>query len=216
MIGVCTAKPLISQTSDLLKNLLTQIASLLKPVWQLLCRFLFYGRQQRINRAAYLSYVKDNFSAGADGYAKYRPSYPDALFDFIKEELPQREAAWDCATGNGQAAQKLAAFFDHVYATDISQAQLNNAVLAPNITYSVQPAEKTSFLDNAFDLVMVAQAVHWFDFEKFYAEVKRTTRPNALLVIIGYGRLMISPPIDAVLHRFYVDIIGPYWDAERR
>jgi SAM-dependent methyltransferase len=160
--------------------------------------------------------MKDNFSLQSDNYARYRPVYPDELFAFLETIRTGTENAWDCGTGNGQAAQKLVALFTHVYATDISQAQLNNAVKLPAIHYSLQPAEATSFPPGFFDLVMVAQAVHWFDFEKFYAEVVRTAKPHALLVITGYGKLKVTPPLDAIIDRLYYNIVGPYWDKERR
>ncbi len=160
--------------------------------------------------------MKDNFSAHSDAYARYRPVYPDAFFTYLQTLLQGRNNAWDCATGNGQAAQKLAPLFQQVYATDISQAQLNNALPAPNIRYSLHPAEATNFPADFFDLVLVAQAVHWFDFERFYAEVNRTAKPAAPIVIIGYGKLEAAPELDAIINHFYVNIVGPYWDKERR
>jgi ubiquinone/menaquinone biosynthesis C-methylase UbiE len=159
---------------------------------------------------------KDNFSSQSDQYAKYRPGYPAAFFEYLNTILTGTQNAWDCGTGNGQVATLLAKMFDTVYATDISQSQLDNAAHADNIIYSVQPAEQTDFPDHHFDLVIVAQAIHWFDFEKFYAEVKRTCKENALLIVIGYGILHVSPEIDAVIGRFYKNVIGPYWDKERR
>ena len=68
---------------------------------------------------------KDNFSAVAGGYARHRPAYPDALFDWLAAVAPRREAAWDCACGNGQASVGLAAHFDHVCATDASAKQID-------------------------------------------------------------------------------------------
>lgn len=160
--------------------------------------------------------MKDNFSSFSDSYARYRPAYPDELFAFLQTLLTGKENAWDCATGNGQAAQKLASIFKTVYATDLSAAQLEHAIRLPNIQYSVQPAEKTAFPGAFFDLVMVAQAVHWFRFADFYKEVTRTAKREALLVITGYGRIAINPEVDSVIDRFYTDIIGRYWDEERR
>ena len=160
--------------------------------------------------------MKDNFSSGSDKYAQYRPTYPDAFITFLQSLLPVKENAWDCATGNGQVAQKLSHFFNKVYATDISQSQLDNAVQLSNIHYSLQPAESTSFQDDFFDLVIVGQAVHWFQFDAFYAEVKRTAKEGALLALIGYGNLQINKDVDAVIHQLYETILGPYWDAERR
>ncbi len=104
--------------------------------------------------------MKDNFSIQADVYAKYRPDYPKELFDFILSHIHSKGIAWDCATGNGQTAKELAKHFEKVYATDISQKQLDNAEQASNIFYSIQAAEQTNFPANSFDLVSVSQALH--------------------------------------------------------
>jgi SAM-dependent methyltransferase len=160
--------------------------------------------------------MKDNFSSGSDKYAQFRPCYPAIMFEFLLSLVPRRERAWDCGTGNGQVAVGLAAAFDRVFATDISASQLASAVVHERIGYSVQPAEKTSFPDASFDLITVAQAIHWFDFGAFYREVDRTIRPGGLLAVIGYDRPSLSPDLDAVLERFYRDVVGPYWDKERK
>lgn len=160
--------------------------------------------------------MKDNFSLQSDNYAKYRPGYPLDFFNFLNSIIPSKKKAWDCGTGNGQVAFELAKTFESVFATDISQSQLDNAVRAANITYSIQPAEQTSFEDHQFDLIVIAQAIHWFDFEKFYAEARRVAKEDAFIFVIGYGRPAISPQIDAVITAFYTDVIGKYWDKERR
>jgi ubiquinone/menaquinone biosynthesis C-methylase UbiE len=160
--------------------------------------------------------MKDNFSLNSEAYFQYRPHYPDSFFNYLGTLQPEPENAWDCGTGNGQVARKLAGLYKNVYASDISQAQLDKAVKLTNITYSVQPAENTNFPNNFFDLIVVAQAVHWLDFDKFYAEVTRTAKDKALLVIIGYGRFNISNEIDILIDNFYHKIIGSYWDEERK
>lgn len=159
--------------------------------------------------------TKDNFSSQSDQYAKYRPTYPPDFFDYLNAIMPGKQHAWDCGTGNGQVAYELAKTFEHVYATDISQSQIDNALRAHNITYSIQPAEKTNFENRLFDLIMTAQAIHWFDFERFYTEVRRTAKEHALLCVIGYSRLKISAPIDKIITDVYTNVIGTYWDKER-
>ncbi|GAB4347233.1 MAG: class I SAM-dependent methyltransferase [Flammeovirgaceae bacterium] len=160
--------------------------------------------------------MKDNFSTQSDKYAKYRPTYPSDFFQFLYAHVQDKVNAWDCGTGNGQIAYELAKTFKHVYATDISQQQIDNALKAYNILYSVQPAEKTSFENELFDLIVVAQAIHWFDFDKFYAEVWRTAKDNALLCVVGYGKLEINEQIDNIISDFYENVIGSYWDKERK
>ena len=133
--------------------------------------------------------MKDNFSSHSKAYAQFRPHYPKELFDHLLTFVNSKNTAWDCGTGNGQVAGVLADYFTEVYATDISQQQLNEAVRKNNIHYSVQPAEGTGFTDHRFDLITVAQAIHWFRFDPFYAEAKRTLQPGGLLAVIGYGLL---------------------------
>lgn len=160
--------------------------------------------------------MKDNFSTQSDKYAKYRPTYPSGLFEFLNANVQDKRFAWDCGTGNGQVAYELAKTFDTVFATDISQTQIDHALQATNISYSVQPAEKTNFDTGLFDLIVVAQAIHWFDFNKFYAEARRTAKNNALLCVVGYGKLEIAKHIDDVISDFYGNVIGMYWDKERK
>ncbi|MDL5049258.1 class I SAM-dependent methyltransferase [Oscillatoria amoena NRMC-F 0135] len=160
--------------------------------------------------------MKDYFSGHSKLYATFRPMYPDELYRFIFGHLKSFEAAWDCATGNGQVARVLASRFDSVYATDISKQQLDEAFPAKNIFYSQQPAEKTNFPAKSFDLITVAQALHWFDIQAFYSEVIRTARPGAWLAVWGYAHCSINPTIDAHFIKFYHETVGPYWDAARK
>ncbi len=160
--------------------------------------------------------MKDNFSLQASGYSKFRPSYPKALIERIAGLVPAHEMALDVATGNGQVALMLADYFQTVYATDISEKQLSHAPVAINVIYREMPAEQLDFEDGQFDLITVAQAVHWFDFSLFYDEVYRTLKPGGIIAVMGYGLMHSNPASDAVIRRFYDEVIGPYWDAERK
>lgn len=159
---------------------------------------------------------KDFFSGHAKLYATFRPTYPAELYQFIFDNVKEFSTAWDCATGNGQVAQHLSLRFKKVFATDISQQQLDHAIKADNITYSVQPAENTDFSNQAFDLITVGQALHWFDLEKFYMEVRRVAKPDSLLAVWGYALCTVSPEIDKHFLHFYHHIVGPYWDSARK
>jgi len=161
--------------------------------------------------------AKDLFSDQSKTYSKYRPTYPKELFDYILQFVEQRQCAWDCATGNGQAATVLADHFKKVEASDISEAQINNAVRKPNINYQICPAEETPFSDNLFDLITVAQAYHWLNWEKFHKEATRVGKPNAVVAIWTYNLVSSSDEkLNHIIHHFYRDITGPYWDYERR
>lgn len=160
--------------------------------------------------------IKDNFSQQAATYAKFRPTYPLELLKTLLPLVSERENVWDCGCGNGQLSVLLSNSFSRVYATDISTKQLENAVNRPNILYQVSAAEHTTFPTHFFDCITVAQAVHWFNFEQFYAEVRRVARPNAILALIGYPLLTAKhDAINNLLQHFYKNIIGAYWDKER-
>jgi SAM-dependent methyltransferase len=163
-----------------------------------------------------LSQHKDYFSTQAKTYADFRPTYPASIYEFLLQHIPERGTAWDCATGNGQVANQLSGYFDKVYATDISQQQLEHATRKKNIFYSISPAEKTSFPDNQFDLITVGQALHWFDRNRFYEEVRRVAKPGGLLAVWGYALLSIEPAIDNRIMYFYNHVVGPYWDSARK
>lgn len=158
----------------------------------------------------------DKFSKQSSTYKKFRPTYPTELFDFIYSMCPNKTIAWDCGTGNGQVALILAKSFLKVYATDISEKQIQNAEQKENIFYSVERAEKTSFQSNSVDLITVAQAVHWFDFIAFNKEAKRVLKPNGIIAIWGYGLLRINPKINELIDSFYTNTVEKYWNEERK
>ncbi|ALM48311.1 SAM-dependent methyltransferase [Flavobacterium psychrophilum] len=160
--------------------------------------------------------MKDNFSTQAKGYSQYRPYYPQEMIDHIVSFVGNKDAALDVATGNGQVAGALANYFKTVYGTDISQKQLDNAVKADNIIYKEERAEVTTFGDSQFDLITVAQAIHWFDFDTFYKEIYRILKPDCIFAVLGYGLFSANGDAGKLLNHFYYDITEPYWDAERR
>jgi len=161
--------------------------------------------------------AKDLFSKQSDLYARYRPGYPKELYDHILSFVKEKSIAWDCATGNGQAAVVLADHFKKVIATDISAAQIDRAIKKENIEYSVCPAESTPFADNTFDLVTVAQAYHWINWKEFKKEVTRVCKPGAIIAIWVYFRNMPGDKkIDDAIFNFYENVTRPYWDEARK
>lgn len=160
--------------------------------------------------------MKDNFSNHAQDYAKFRPTYPKAVFEFLYDLLPEKLNAWDVATGNGQVAVELATKFQNVLATDLSPQQIAEAPQLKNITYRVQTSESAFDYDAKFDLITVAQAIHWFDFDKFYANVKVHLASHGIVAVIGYSVFETSGKLNEVIQHFYKNITDKYWDPERR
>ena len=158
---------------------------------------------------------KDHFSQQSEHYAKYRPHYPEELYQYLLSLVTSREVAWDCGTGNGQVAVQLAQVFEKVVATDASASQINHARLLPNIEYRVACAENSGLPAHSVHLITVAQAVHWFDFGKFYEEVHRVSH-EAVIAVWGYGLLKISRSLDEPIQHFYSQTLCPYWEQERK
>lgn len=161
----------------------------------------------------------DNFSFKSKEYSFSRPVYPDGLFEFLCDITPNKDLAWDCATGNGQAAIGLCKYFKKVIASDASKEQIDNKFERENILYKVFPAEAPNLPDKSIDLVTVATAVHWFDFNRFYHEVNRVSKNEegeGRIAVWCYGMHKISPKIDKIMERLDVDgdILGEFWAKE--
>jgi SAM-dependent methyltransferase len=158
---------------------------------------------------------KDLFSHGSGDYARFRPTYPADMYRWLAQASPGRALAVDVGTGNGQAARALAEHFTRVLAFDPSEAQLRKAEAHPRVEYRVAPAEALGLDDAAADLVMAAQAFHWFDAGRFFPAIQRALRPRGLLALVSYSQAVIDPAIDRVVLDLYREV-RPFWEPERR
>jgi hypothetical protein len=159
---------------------------------------------------------KDHFSGHADRYEAFRPTYPAPLFAYLASLCPGRELAWDCATGNGQAAVALARHFRAVIATDASEKQIGRTRPQANVRYLIALADHVPIAESSVDLVTVAQALHWLDLRAFYAEVQRVSTPSGVIAVWCYQLHTIAPEIDTIVQHLYADIVGADWPPERR
>jgi ubiquinone/menaquinone biosynthesis C-methylase UbiE len=159
---------------------------------------------------------KDHFSKRSDLYKRFRPTYPPELFAYLSSLAEAHDLAWDCGTGNGQSALKLAEDFTKVFATDPSAEQIKNATEHERVTYKIEKAEQCSLPEDTADLVTVSQAIHWFDFDEFYAEARRVLKPKGIIAVWAYGLPVISAEIDKVILHFHDDVVGEFWQRENR
>jgi ubiquinone/menaquinone biosynthesis C-methylase UbiE len=160
--------------------------------------------------------VKDHFSTRSEEYARFRPVYPDSLFQALSELTSGHDLAWDCATGTGQAATALSSRYSQVVATDVSENQIRRATPGSGIRYLVSAAEQPPFGNESIDLVTIAQALHWFDTRSFFAGVERVLKKGGVIAVWTYNLLGVEPGIDRIIDRLYREVVGPYWPAERR
>ena len=159
----------------------------------------------------------DHFRNVTRDYRDHRPSYPTELFEWLSQQCAEQDLAWDCGAGNGQAATSLARYFQHVVATDASAAQIDAAIPHERVSYRLAPAEDSGLERASADLVTVAQALHWFDIERFYAEARKVLRPEGIIAVWCYGVVELEgDEANSLLQHFYHHVVGPYWPAERR
>lgn len=158
---------------------------------------------------------KDHFSHDSDAYSKYRPCYPTALFSYLSSLTKDHDLAWDCATGSGQSAVRLAQHFKNVLATDASASQIAMARKHDTVRYSVASAENSGIETSSLDIITVAQALHWFDLPSFAVEVERTLKKGGILAVWTYNLLKIRADIDVQVNYLYEKVLDKYWPAER-
>ncbi len=158
----------------------------------------------------------DHFSTVADAYAAYRPTYPPALFTYLAGLPAQRRRVWDCGAGSGQAALALCSHFESVIATDISRSQLA-AASGRGLCRIVSSAEQAPLAPRCVDLVIVAQALHWFDHDTFYAEVRRVVVPDGAIAVWSYDLMQLGDrSLDEIVRDFYDGEVGDFWPSQRR
>lgn len=139
------------------------------------------------------------------------------MFVWLANQCKEHDLAWDCGAGNGQASTELARYFKRVVATDASEAQISQATPHSAVEYCVSPSESSGLDKSCTDIVVVAQALHWFDLASFYAEVRRVLKPDGLLAVWSYGVLNVGGgDVNSIVQRFYHEDVAHYWPPERR
>jgi SAM-dependent methyltransferase len=161
-----------------------------------------------VNATAFGEYAAD--------YAKSRPQYPAALWQWLASQCQSHEHAWDAGCGNGQASLALAQYFNHVTATDISAEQITSATPHKNVSYAAIRTEDASFASASLDLVCVAQALHWFDLAKFWPQVQSALKPRGVFLAVAYGLFSVNDEIDAISKKYFYDVVDPYQAAGNR
>jgi SAM-dependent methyltransferase len=137
-----------------------------------------------------------------------------ALFEYLAGLGERRNSAWDCATGNGQAALGLADHFERVIATDQSLQQISEAARHPRIEYHVALAEDSHLPDRSMDLVTVASAIHWFDLDAFYRELSRVLMPGGVAAAWTYHVAHVESNLSEPLWAFYRDVVSSYFPRQ--
>lgn len=102
-------------------------------------------------------------------------------------------------------------------ATDASKEQIASVTPNPKVEFRVALAEQSGLADQSVELITVAQAIHWFDLEKFYVEARRVLKPNGMLAAWGYGiNVVEGDVVNQLVQDFYANVVGPYWPPSRK
>ena len=146
-----------------------------------------------------------------------KPGDPNAGGNHRKHMTPKTTVVWDCAAGSGQATLDLAERFDHVIASDASGDPIASAKAHPKIEYHVSTAEQSGLPDASVSLITVAQALHWFDLERFFTEAKRVLEPGGVLAVWAYGINQVEgEAVNQLVQEYYSSTVRPYWPPERK
>lgn len=158
-----------------------------------------------------MSEISRLFGARAEAYASFRPHYPDELFAWLAAQCPERQRALDIACGNGQASRPLLGLFEQVLACDASVEQLLANPDSQGLAMFVAEAQAQPLVDHSLDLIVVAQALHWFATPAFFAEVTRLLKPGGVFCAWCYSLIRIDSELDALIDTFYAQTLDGYW-----
>lgn len=156
------------------------------------------------------------FNDKAELYARARPVYPQEVYRYLSSLCPLKNLVWDSACGNGQAAISLVEEFDNVFASDVSSEQIKRAKVHPRINYETSSSEAVNLENESCDLVCVAQALHWFDYDSFWPEVQRVLKPDGIFSAFGYTWPSVSKNIDAVIENSILKSIESFWAPQNK
>ena len=144
------------------------------------------------------------FTDRAEDYARYRPTYPAAAIDCVLQGLgdPAQIAAADVGAGTGISARLLAGRGVRVIAVEPNAAMREAAVPHEHVAWREGAAESTGLAAGSVDLVLCAQAFHWFRPRESVGEFHRILRPGGRLALIWNSRDRRDP-----LTRGYIEAI---------
>ncbi len=124
-----------------------------------------------------------SFGSVAAEYAEFRPSYPADAVEWLAGHAPAQ--VLELGAGTGKLTERLVALGHDVTATDPSEQMLDLLAQAvPRARCTTCSAEDLPMANASFDVVVVAQAFHWFDRERALPEIARVLRPGGVLAVV--------------------------------
>jgi SAM-dependent methyltransferase len=160
------------------------------------------------------SVFQPRFGHAAEAFQRYRPDYPPELFERIFTAIPadRRQRAIDLGAGTGKATRALLPQFREVIAVepDPGMAAKLKEDLPAAIVHNTT-AEDFSQQPSTVDLVTVANALHWMDAPRVFANVHSWLRPSGIFAVFDRPLPKTIPAIDAIT---LAEMRGP-WKPHR-
>jgi len=130
-----------------------------------------------------------SFSQVADAYDRSRPSYPQAAVEWLVGPGPTTARVLELGAGTGKLTALLSSLGHQVLATDPSEEMLRLlAVRVPQAAVAMAAAERVPVASRSVDVVVAAQAFHWFDRDRSLSETARVLRPGGRLALVWNHR----------------------------
>lgn len=150
-------------------------------------------------------------------YAKYRPSYPKSLFNYLqyKHDLNSNSKIADIGSGTGIFSKCLSEYCNTIYAVEPNEDMRNAAKKIISNYHNIIPingtAENTTLSNKSVDFITAAQSFHWFDRQIFKTECKRILKQNGKVILIWNCRdenddIVLS--IDNINRKYCSDFSG--------
>jgi ubiquinone/menaquinone biosynthesis C-methylase UbiE len=164
----------------------------------------------------------ERFTGRVESYRRYRPRYPAAVVDLLRDEcgLRQDAAVVDVAAGPGLLAEIFLAAGFAVTAIE-PNAEMRAACSAlvrsyPRLRVIEGTAEETRLPDHAADLITVAQAMHWFHLEQTRAEFVRILKPGGSCAVIYNSRRMDGDAFHEAYEQFLLKFGVDYESVKKQ
>lgn len=157
----------------------------------------------------YYNMNEERFTGKADIYDKFRPSYPDALIDFLYENA-RCDTVADIGAGTGKFTRCLLKKPWNVIAVEPNADMREKLSEIEGISVVDAPAEETTLESHSVGLVTAAQAFHWFDENLFKAECKRILATDGQLAVIFNERVLDSCEISRLRNEICMRYCGAF------
>jgi SAM-dependent methyltransferase len=158
----------------------------------------------------------ERFSNRVENYVRYRPGYPHEVLDLFKRQMALTRASViaDVGSGTGISSKLFLENGNEVFGVEPNDAMRAAAeeflAAFPNFHSRNGTAENTGLPDASVDLVIAAQAFHWFDPQKTHVEFKRILMDGGFVALLWNERQLDTTPFLREYEQFLLRFAKDY------